>query len=186
MIKTVGISLMIASVLFAADAGNVQEKAKNAMMELGKSLKTELKAKMKEDPSGLKAVTFCADAAQKLTKEVNEKLGGDVTVRRTAIRYRNPDNKPSAQDLEVMQEFQARMAKGESPEKMSKAIPMDDRVVVYKAMGVGKPCLKCHGPVQQINADILKAIDAAYPDDQARDFKQGDFRGAIIAEVLKK
>jgi len=38
-------------------------------------------------------------------------------------------------------------------------------------------CLICHGPKEQIAADVLAELGKRYPDDQATDFQEGELRG---------
>jgi hypothetical protein len=182
MLKLLITALFLGSALFASD---VASTAKESMQLLGKNLKGELKAKFKEDPSGVKAIEYCSMQAQDITKEVNEKLDKGVEVRRTALKYRNEKNKPSAQDEKVMMEFVQRSKDGESFEKMTEIVEDENKIYVYKALGVGKGCLKCHGDVANINKEILSIIDKNYPNDKARNFKKGEFRGAIVAEIEK-
>lgn len=182
MLKLIIATLLLGSTLFASD---VASTAKESMQLLGKNLKGELKEKFKEDPSGLKAIEYCSMQAQEITKEVNEKLDKGVEVRRTALKYRNEKNKPTAQDEEVMLDFLQRAKDGESFEEMTEVIKTDDKIYVYKALGVGKGCLKCHGDVANINKEILTVIDKNYPNDKARNFKKGEFRGAMVAEIEK-
>lgn len=180
MIKLVIASLLVASTLVATDTAS---KAKQSMQLLGKNLKGELKAKFKEDPSGLKAIEYCSLQAQDITDKVNSKLDSDVSVRRTALKYRNEANEPTFQDIDVMLEFQKRGMGGEKFDSMTKVVKTDDKIYVYKALGVGKTCLKCHGSTENIDTNILSVIEKHYPNDRARDFKQGDFRGVIVSEI---
>ena len=46
-----------------------------------------------------------------------------------------------------------------------------------KAIPTGEVCLACHG--KDINPDVASALDAAYPQDQARGYALGDIRGAF-------
>ncbi len=183
--KKITLTLSLAcATLFANDA--VMQQAKESMQQLGKSLKTELKAKFKEDPSGIKAIEYCSKQAQDITKEVNAKLDEDVTVRRTALKYRNQANEPSIQDIEVMRLMRYKIEKGGAdPKKVMQTVETEDKYYVYKALAVGKPCLKCHGDTAKIDDKILSRIDKRFPHDKARNFAKGDFRGAIVAEIEK-
>jgi hypothetical protein len=49
-----------------------------------------------------------------------------------------------------------------------------------KAIPAGKACLKCHG--DGIDAEVVEKLDELYPEDKARDFKEGDIRGAFTFE----
>ncbi|MFP4331689.1 MAG: DUF3365 domain-containing protein [Campylobacterales bacterium] len=182
MLRLLIATLLLGSALFASDTAT---KAKESMQQLGKNLKGELKAKFKEDPSGVKAIEYCSLQAQDITEEVNSKLDSDVEVRRTALKYRNEKNEPTFQDIDVMLEFQARAKDGESFQEMTKVVETDEKTYVYKALGVGKGCLKCHGDVNNIDKEILSIIDKHYPNDRARNFNKGELRGAIVAEIKK-
>lgn len=176
------LSVVAASISFASEK-DVATQAKSSVMKLGKTLKSQLMQKLKEDGSGVKAITFCSEQAQELTQKVSEELGEKVTVRRAAIKYRNPDNKPTAQDTAVMKEFIARAEKGESFEEMGKMVKTEKGHTFYKALGTGKGCLRCHGAPEAIHPSVLEMIDKQYPGDKARNFKRGEFRGVIVAEI---
>ncbi|MGM0623705.1 MAG: Tll0287-like domain-containing protein [Campylobacterota bacterium] len=172
-----------AATLFAGQSS--MEVAKESMQKLGGALKSELKQKFKEDPSGIKAINYCSDQAQEITKKINSQLDTGVTVRRTALRYRNNANEPTIQDIEVMRNFKKAMDNGKKADNLAKVVQSDDTTYVYKALGVGKSCTKCHGDVNKMDKDILSQIDKNFPYDKARNFAQGDFRGAIVVEIKK-
>jgi len=176
--------LVVTSLAFANQ--DVKETAKKSMMMLGSTLKGELKAKFKEDPSGMAAIDYCSNQAQIITDEVNAKLGEGVKVRRTALKYRNDANEPTIQDIEVMRNFQKQIEVGKkSPKTMMKIVETDKKTYVYKALAVGKPCLKCHGDIAKMDKNILGKIDERFPYDRARNFALGNFRGAIVVEINK-
>lgn len=183
--KRVIIGVLVLSVLAFANQ-NVKETAKKSMMMLGSTLKGELKAKFKEDPSGMAAIDYCSNQAQTITDEINAKLSDGVKVRRTALKYRNDANEPSIQDIEVMRNFQKQIEVGKKSAKtMMKIVQTDKKTYVYKALAVGKPCLKCHGDVSKMDKNILDKINQRFPYDRARNFVLGDFRGAIVVEINK-
>ncbi len=183
--KKIVVGVFVVTALAFANQ-DVKEIAKKSMMMLGSTLKGELKAKFKEDPSGMAAIDYCSNQAQTITDEVNVKLGEGVKVRRTALKYRNDANEPSIQDIEVMAKFQKDIEVGKKSAKtMMKIVEDDKKTYVYKALAVGKPCLKCHGDVAKMDKNILGKIDERFPYDRAKDFALGDFRGAIVVEINK-
>ena len=183
--KKVIVGLSVLGVLAFANQ-DVKETAKKSMMMLGSTLKGELQTKFKEDPSGMAAIDYCSNQAQIITEEVNKKLGEGVKVRRTALKYRNDANEPTIQDIEVMAKFQKQIEVGKkSPKTMMKIVEDDKKTYVYKALAVGKPCLKCHGDVTKMDKNILGKIDERFPYDRARNFALGDFRGAMVVEINK-
>lgn len=171
---------------FAFANQDVKQTAKKSMKMLGSSLKSELKSKFKQDPSGMAAIKYCSDEAQKMTAEVNEKLEDGVSVRRTALKYRNDANKPSAQDIEVMKQFKKDIeVEKKSAKTMMKIVETDDKTYVYKAIAVAPPCLKCHAEASKIDKNVLNEINKKFPHDKAKGFKLGDFRGAMVVEIKK-
>ena len=183
--KKIIIGLSVLSVLAFANQ-DVKETAKKSMMMLGSTLKGELKAKFKEDPSGMAAIDYCSLQAQVITNDINKKLDAGVSVRRTALKYRNDANEPTLQDIEVMQKFQKDIEVGKKSAKtMMKIVEDDKKTYVYKAIAVGKPCLKCHGDMAKMDKNILGKINEKFPYDRAMNFALGDFRGAIVVEINK-
>ena len=167
-----------------AQTSNAKEEGIHAIKMLGSTLKSELKAKLKEDPTGIAAAGFCKGSAGTITKEINAKLPGYVSVRRTALKTRNPNNKADTTDINVMQAYnKAIQDKTFDPKTAIKVIKEGDTTRVYKPLLVKGACLKCHGT--EISPQISELIHAAYPDDKAIGFKEGDFRGVIVAEVKK-
>jgi hypothetical protein len=183
--KKIIIGMLVLTALAFANE-DVKQTAKKSMMMLGSSLKSELMSKFKQDPSGIAAIKYCSDEAQEMTQKVNEKLEDGVSVRRTALKYRNDVNKPSAQDTKVMKQFKKDMeVEKKSAKTMMKIVETDDKIYVYKAIAVAPPCLKCHADASKISKNILNEINKKFPHDKATGFKLGDFRGAMVVEIEK-
>ncbi|WP_295420663.1 DUF3365 domain-containing protein [Sulfurovum sp.] len=160
-----------------------QEGVKYIKM-LGGALKTELKAHMKKDPSGLEALAFCTGSADKITKEVNTKLPAYAKVRRTAFKVRNESvNTPDATDEKVMKAYEEAIAAKTFSPKDIKVVEEGNVTRVYKPLITKPVCLKCHG--SDLNPKIADAIKSAYPQDKATGFKEGDLRGVIVSEIKK-
>ncbi len=162
---------------------NIPEGIKYIKM-LGKALKSELQAKMKEDPSGVKALEFCSNKAEEITKEVNSKLPEGASVRRTALKTRNPKNAPDIIDQGVMEVFEINaIEKKLSPTNIVK-IDDGNYTRYYKPLLIQDACLKCHG--EKVSDDLKAKINEKYPNDKALGFKNGDFRGVIVSTVKKQ
>ncbi|CAA6817544.1 MAG: Cytochrome c family protein [uncultured Sulfurovum sp.] len=140
---------------------------------------------MKADKTGLKAMNFCATKADELTKEINTKLPKGVLVRRTALKIRAENNKPDALDTAVMQSIIADMNK--TNVNLNKALMVETPSMhrVYKPLFVVPACMKCHGNETSINTEVQKSIAKKYPNDTAINFKLGDLRGVVVAEMMK-
>jgi hypothetical protein len=123
----------------------------------------------------LQAVQVCRDEAQTITAEVEHSTG--LAVGRTSHRLRNATNAPRPWARTHL-EAAARTGTAEPI-----AVVADDRVGVLRPIFVAAPCLQCHGDAQQIAPDVLAALRAAYPDDHAIGFRDGDLRGFFWAEA---
>jgi len=185
------ISLAAATMIMAAEAPAAQDKKAVAMegvkyiKMLGKELKGNLKRYLKKDPSGLQAAYFCAKSADDITKKVNAKYPANIRVYRTALKYRNPENKPDATDTKVMEQMEAAIKAG-SFKKKPMVVDVDGKERVYVPLLTQKACLKCHGPAEKIDSKVRETIAKKYPDDKAVGFKEGDLRGVIVAEIAPK
>jgi len=176
-------SALCFSATMASDSSIKQEGIAYIKM-LGGALKTELKAHMQKDPSGLEALAFCTGSAERITKEINAKLPVYAKVRRTALKTRNEStNKPDATDIKVMQEYEASIANKTFDPKEIKIVKEAYVTRIYKPLLIKGVCLKCHG--SDLNPQITNALKSAYPKDKAINFKEGELRGVIVSEIAK-
>jgi len=152
---------------------------------LGKGLKVEVKKRMKEDPTGAKAAEFCAESASKIAKKISANFPEGVTVRRTALKYRNPDNKPDETDKKVMEQMLEAKKAGKFKAKPV-VVEVGDKIRVYKPLVIDDVCLKCHGDTAKMDKKVQEIITKKYPEDNATGFKLYDLRGVIVAELPKK
>ena len=192
--KKVIIPMVLATMIYANNAeSNAAENNKtkaqmppvvlkgvSAIKMLGGELKKNLKAKFKEDKSGLKAINFCTTQAAKISAEVSNKFPEGVSVRRVASKYRNEANKPDNIDAKVLEQFQKEID-NKTFEKKPKLVDVNGTKRVYVPVLVSKACIKCHG--ENIDPKIASVIKKYYPNDKATGFKIGDLRGAMVAEV---
>lgn len=144
--------------------------------KLGQSLKSTLQSAMKAGgpPSALNA---CHVAAPEIAASLSSE---GVQVGRTALRVRNPGNRPTPEQREVLLAFSKSMAEGTSPTKLEYFAEHPDGSALYmKAIPMqAAPCMACHGP--HIDPALAERIKTLYPDDQATGFKADDLRGAFV------
>ncbi len=182
-------SLICSTVIYAGDVNpksiKIQEGIKYIKI-LGKTLKNNLEAEMKADQTGLKGMNFCSTKADILTKEVNSNLPKGVSVRRTALKLRATDNKADAIDIKIMNEILSGIKDKKDKMGKPKLVEIDNSFRVYKPLFVQPACMKCHGDNKTINPEVQKVITKKYPNDKAIGFKEGDFRGLIVAEINRK
>jgi uncharacterized protein DUF3365 len=165
------------------DIRALKKEARMAIRGLAKNLRTELRAAMK-DGGPVKAIEVCNTAAPSIAAAQSKERG--LTVRRTALKLRNPANAPDDFERKVLKKFVADIAAGKEPKKLAftEIVTTDDgKVFRYmKAIPTRKMCLRCHG--DNVAPKVKKEIDKLYPKDQATGFKEGDMRGAF--SVSKK
>jgi len=177
-------SLLLATFATASeDISSIKQEGIKYIKVLGGALKKEVKAKMKEDPSGALAMGFCSTKAKEITEKINTQLPHYATVRRTALKVRNEANKPDATDIEVMKAYEKAIADKTFTPKDIKVVETKDAYRVYKPLITKAMCLKCHG--DNLSEDIQAVIKKVYPNDKATGFKEGDLRGVIVAEIKK-
>jgi hypothetical protein len=157
---------------------NVAE-AKAIIEEFFSTLKGELKAAIMQG-GPVNAITVCQRRAPSIALELSEKTGWEVG--RTSLKLRNASlNAPDAWELKVLEQFEVRKAEGEDVKTMaySEVVEEDGKKAFrfMKAVPTGKVCLNCHGT--EITPEVIEALDAAYPQDQARGYELGDIRGAF-------
>lgn len=99
------------------------------------------------------------------------------TVGRTALRLRNPANRPDAWERQVLEDFVRRQQAGEELAQMSASAVVEGEFRYMKAIATGEPCLACHGTA--IEPELAALIEQRYPNDQAQGFRPGELRGAF-------
>ncbi len=123
------------------------------------------------------AIEFCNLRALPLKDSLSQVH--NCQIRRIALKYRNPVDKPQTEkEEEQLNQYQLAYEKGEtiSPE----VYLYSDRVEYYQPITMAmEACLKCHGdPGKQISEETLEKIKVHYPNDLATGFAMNDFRGA--------
>jgi len=129
------------------------------------------------------AVKVCSERAQEMTREFNARVSH--TVRRVSLKYRNPRNRPDEYERRKLEEFdlltQRKALRNEYIEVVEEG---GQRYLRYMRPLIALPlCLNCHGPKENISADVKAILAEKYPDDRATGFLVGDLRGAISVKI---
>lgn len=116
------------------------------------------------------AVEFCNTRALPLTDSISQKY--DVRISRVSDKNRNPANAANESELKLIEAMKLNGIK-------DTVINMESGSVYYSTIKTGMPaCIKCHGNSESdIEANTLKMIDSLYPNDKAKNYSLGDFRG---------
>jgi Protein of unknown function (DUF3365) len=121
------------------------------------------------------AFDFCNVKAYPLTATYAD----SVLLRRTSLRFRNPNNQPDSLELLVLTEMEELMNSKKMPMPKIVRRGSSGEVHFFKPILLQSVCLNCHGaPGMQIQRTTLARIKQLYPNDLAVNFKEGDLRGA--------
>lgn len=130
------------------------------------------------------AIEFCNVRALPILDSLS--TANNCQIKRIAIKYRNPADKPqNKQEEEQLNEYLA--AHSNSMPLKPKVFLSESSIEYYKPIMLGMDaCLKCHGsPGTQIDEATLIKIQELYPDDLATGFAIKDFRGAWKITFVK-
>lgn len=128
------------------------------------------------------AIKVCKEIAPNMAGEASRKNG--VRMTRVSLKVRNPLlGTADAWEQKVLQDFEARVAKGEKPDAMefSEVVkePAGSSFRYMKAIALQPGCVACHGTADQISANVRTRLNEDYPNDKAIDYKPGQIRGAV-------
>lgn len=161
----------------SVDKAAMTADAKAAVMELGKTLKTQLQAAIKTGGAA-SAVEVCHDIAPAMAGSLSEKHG--MTLTRVSLKNRNPEmGVPSDWQATVLNDFEARQAAGEAPTELAYSAVVDGEYRFMKAIPTGAVCLNCHG--SDLKPEVQQRLSAYYPEDRAVGYEEGQIRGAFVA-----
>ncbi len=125
-------------------------------------------------PAG--ALGVCREQAPVIAESVGKEHG--VTLRRAAIRFRNPKNAADESETAALATFAAALAAQQVPQALTLADADGGTSFIAPILLANALCLQCHGtPGVDIAPGTLEAIRRLYPEDQATGFKLGDLRG---------
>ncbi len=154
--------------------------ARAIVKDFAGQLQAALKAAIKE--GGFEqAIGVCNEAAPQIAGAVSKASGWRVA--RTALRVRNPANRPSAREALVLEGFIERARAGEdlaTMEHRTVFVDAEGRQMLHymKAIPLGEVCANCHGTA--VDPGLYATIRELYPEDEAIGFKPGELRGAFI------
>ena len=133
-------------------------------------LSTELKNAM--GIGGIEsAINYCSISAIPLTDSLSRVH--NASIRRVSDRYRNPINKPTAEELEVINIYRQQVANNKLAKPLIREV--NERQVFYAPINIQELCLNCHGTMNEMpNYPVIKKT---YPDDLAIGYALGDLRG---------
>lgn len=138
----------------------------STFLALSGALKKSIKAGGLEN-----ALSYCNLNALALTDSLSNFY--DVEIKRTSLKQRNPKNRPTADEVEILNQYEEAKKSGEPLMAMVNEVSGVKKF--YAPILVHDVCLKCHGLTTDIS--IYDSILKHYPDDLATGYAMGDLRG---------
>ena len=167
----------------AANEKEAHDKALEASGALLGTLITRLTNELRKNEKQPEAVfSVCSDVAQDLSRKIRAKYGVDI--HRTALRYRNPKNKPDAYERAWMEKEPTR--KDVNPAGEGEIVTAADGTREYRfirPLYLANLCTVCHGPKEELSEGVKAALAEHYPDDRATGFRPKDLRGVVSVRV---
>ncbi len=127
------------------------------------------------------AVEQCNIEAPIISQNISTK---NLKVSRIASKNRNPENKATLEQVEVLKFFEQELSLGKSPKNLFKVVETEVSIQYLKPIVTGKVCLACHG--SKVSGELKAKIKKLYPNDLATGFEEGSLRGAFLVEKIKK
>jgi hypothetical protein len=148
-----------------------QELVLTAVNAMAAELMVELTAALDAGDAGA-AINVCKEKAPAVAAHVRETYG--VKLGRTSHRLRNTANVAPAWAETYVTDM---------VEDPTYVAGPDGELGALLPINLKAECEMCHGPVEQVDASVMAAINEAYPEDQAVGFEEGDLRGWFWVEA---
>lgn len=159
-----------------------RQQAVQAATELSAILRELLSEELKQ--GGVEgAVRACSESAQTITEEFGRERG--LSIRRVSLRYRNQKDQPDEWEDAKLRSWVELARTGKLPADATETISENGRRYLryLKPITVQAMCLNCHGPVDQLAAEVRAVLAERYPRDKATGYRAGDLRGALSVMV---
>ncbi|MCJ8316317.1 DUF3365 domain-containing protein [Idiomarina sp.] len=162
--------LSISTSAFASEE-NYEEAAKQLQQRLGKVLMSTI-----QKDGHVAAISVCNEQAPQIASAVSDEL--NLSVGRTSLKLRNPQNEPTKKQEQVLKEFERLWEKSKENVPTQHYTNESGETVWMKAIVMQPQCAACHG--SNIDPELEQAITEKYPNDKATGFDVGNIRGAFV------
>ena len=172
---------LILTGLLMTGAGCRQNQSDQEIIEKGaaisgkllKALMAELNAEIQKNGVPA-AIDYCSLHAIPITDSISR--AEEVEISRVSHRYRNSSNAANKKEMEMIEKYISQQREGE--ELLPQVVTEKGQKIYYGPILLAAPlCLSCHGPYNEIDADVKSVLNEKYPDDQAVDFNLNEVRG---------
>ncbi len=162
----------------AAYASQIRDKIKGFAGELMQELQAAL---AKGGPA--EAISVCTAKAPEIANRISRQTGW--MVHRVSLKTRNPLNRPDEYETKIMHQLESGAPTGEQKDEVYDIVNMEGRTEFryVKIIRLAAPCLKCHGPADQISPEVKDKLKTHYPHDKATGYQLDDIRGAFSVRM---
>ncbi len=167
------------AVVGATEPEDALGRARSSADALGQRLMEALGEQLGNDGPAA-AINVCSEIAPAAASEIS---GEGLEIRRTSLRYRNPENAPDAWELAWLKQFEEKLVGGELPADVHEIDDARGELRYLRPIVMGTGCLLCHGAADQLDGEIKRQLADRYPQDRATGYALGDVRGAFSVRV---
>lgn len=150
-----------------------QRHAEHVVAIFQQQLKSELMLGLKKSP--ISAISICQVRAPQIAAELSTSA---VTIGRASDKPRNDSTVTPKWVLPFLKNYRHTAQTAMQPVH----VKIDNTRIGYvKPITMQTPCLTCHG--EHIAEPLQQKINQIYPNDQAVNYKKGEFRGVFWVET---
>lgn len=140
--------------------------------------------KVVEEDGTARAVHYCSTEAYPLIDSLSQKYNAEIG--RTSMKLRNPANAPDETEKQLLEAYEYNAENNQPLDDNVQRLNQEYLLYTKPIVIAGNLCLRCHGePEKDIEPKTLTTIDSLYPNDKARHYEIGEFRG-IWSITLKQ
>ena len=156
------------------DTAKYKKQGMQIAMGTFKVLSGQLKSALQE--GGVpNAVSYCNTVAYPLVDSLSEVY--NASIRRASNKVRNPKDKPTALEQEILDTYHAQMNAGEQPKPIVRQLQSGE-IAFYAPIRMRELCLNCHGKLgETLKQEDYAVVKELYPEDEAIGYAAGDLRG---------
>jgi len=163
-----------------ADVKKYLERSRASSLELVSMLKKALVTAIKKGGPE-EAVSACGKVNGEIMNTMNEDYG--FFIRRVSTKNRNPKNVPDEYEEKIINTMEKDLTDNKLKEEYYE-ISSDKKFFRWmKPLLIKKICLRCHGELENMRAEVVKKLNKNYPNDKAVSYKLGQLRGAITVKI---
>jgi hypothetical protein len=132
------------------------------------------------------AIGFCNENAISILERMDSIHS--VKIRRVTLKPRNPSDLPDQEEFPIIEAYEYNAEKNIKSDPNIQKINEGEVFLYTKPISIPNAmCLSCHGEAgKEIDKLTMEKLSELYPNDQAKGYKIGDFRGMWSVRIPKK